>query len=251
MLLAPSSYGKSSVIEAVDQPVRTLEAMLRAETANEVRASREALIYVEAQIKAKKTILGTELKKGEGGGSLPSEIAGLEQDAINIKAKATPPALVADDFTVEAATDLLECNDERVTVTSGDTGIFNIQRYGDNPSIELLLKCWKGEPHREIRRGRDRDADLQGPSMAMLLQRKSSKREIAGGEASGACDWRAVASFSARDARGHDRFSRHRKSHPRGARHSENATSEINEQLVNLARSLQANEGGAVELSAR
>lgn len=168
-ILAPSSYGKSSVIEAVDQPVRTLESELRAERADEVRRCRADVIYTEAQIKAQQAILASTLKKGEAVGDLPSEIAQLEDDVKALAALATPPVLVADDFTVEAVVDVLEQNGERVTVTSGDTGVFNVERYSENPSIELLLKAWKGEPHREIRRGRAADADLKRPSMAMLV----------------------------------------------------------------------------------
>ena len=248
VLLAPSSYGKSSVIEAVDQPVRTLEALLRAETAGEVRANRETLVYVEAQIKAKNSLLSSALKKGEGGGSLPSEIAGLEQDAIDLKAKATPPALVADDFTVEAATDQLEMNDERVTVTSGDTGIFNVQRYGDSPSIELLLKSWKGEPHREIRRGRDRDADLEHPSMAMLVATQVENVKSLAVKHPGLVTRGLLPRFLPVMPDDTIGFRDIGKAILEGRGIPKTLQTKFNEQLVNLARNLQANEGGGVEL---
>jgi hypothetical protein len=171
-LFAPSSYGKSSVIESVDQPIRLLERELREAKAESVKRSRSDVIYTQARIKAKTSeLVAAQKKKAESGAAsdLANEIAALEEDLKAAKADAVLPALVADDFTVEAVVDVLELNDERVTVTSSDTGIFNVERYNSNPSIELLLKCWKGEAHREIRRGRADDADLQKPSMAMLV----------------------------------------------------------------------------------
>ncbi len=169
-VFAPSSYGKSSVIESVDQPIRLLERELREAKAESIKRSRSDVIYIESRIKAKHSELVASQKSDDGDAtSLANEIAALEEDLKSAKADATLPALVADDFTVEAVVDVLELNDERVTVTSSDTGIFNIERYNSNPSIELLLKCWKGEAHREIRRGRADDADLQKPSMAMLV----------------------------------------------------------------------------------
>ena len=249
VLLAPSSYGKSSVIEAVDQPIRTLEAALRAETAAEVKQNREALVYVEAQIKAKKGLLASALKKGESADRLPAEIADLEEEALDLKAKAAPPALVADDFTVEAVTDLLERNDERVTVTSGDTGIFNIQRYGDSPSIELLLKSWKGEPHREIRRHRDRDADLQRPSMAMLVATQVENVKALAVKHPELVTRGLLPRFLPVVPADNIGFRDIGKAIRDGVGIPKTLQTKLNEQLVSLARSLQANEGGGVELS--
>lgn len=248
-LLAPSSYGKSSVIEAVDQPVRTLEAKLRAETAAEVAKNRETLVYVEAQIKAKKTLLSSALKKGEAADDLPKQIADLEIEAEEVKAKATAPALVADDFTVEAVTDLLELNGERVTVTSGDTGIFNIQRYSDNPSIELLLKCWKGEPHREIRRGRDKDADLQKPSMAMLVATQVENVKTLAVKHPGLVTRGLLPRFLPVIPEDTIGFRDVGKAILEGRGIPKTLQARFNAKLVDLVKQLQKNEGGGVVLS--
>jgi hypothetical protein len=248
-LLAPSSYGKSSVIEAVDQPIRTLEANLRMDTADEVKRCRADVLYVEAQIKAKQAILLSTLKKGEAAGDLPKQIAQLEDDLKALKAKATAPVLVADDFTVEAIVDVLEQNDERVTVTSGDTGIFNVERYSDNPSIELLLKCWKGEPHREIRRGRAEDADLKRPSMAMLVATQVENVRALAAKNPALVHRGLLPRFLPVIPEDRIGFRDIRDAILNGKGIAHHKQAAFNDRLVRLARHIQGLEGGVVELS--
>lgn len=249
MLLAPSSYGKSSVIEAVDQPVRTLEAQLRAETEIEVRRCRADVIHVEHEIKAKQTLLNSALKKGEPGSRIAEEIAQLEQDLRTLKAKSKPPVLTADDFTPEAVVDVLEQNDERVTVTSGDSGIFNLERYGENPSIELLLKCWKGEPHREVRRGRIEDADLQRPSMAMLVATQVENVKALAAKNPALVHRGLLPRFLPVLPEDKIGFRDIKAAILTGRGIPRDKQTRFNERLIDLARKLQAREGGVIELS--
>jgi hypothetical protein len=228
--------------------VRTLEAELRAETEDEVRRCRADVLYLEAQIKAKQTILSSALKKGEPAGNLPREIAELEDDLKVLRAKAIAPVLVADDFTVEAVVDVLERNDERVTVTSGDTGIFNVERYSDNPSIELLLKCWKGEPHREIRRGRAEDADLRRPSMAMLVATQLENVRALAVRNPALVHRGLLPRFLPVIPADTIGFRDVRKAILNGKGISHEKQSAFNERLIRLARAIQSMEGGVVEL---
>jgi hypothetical protein len=158
------------LIAVADQPVRTLESNLRAGKADEVRRCRADVIYIEADIKAKKANLLKLLKAGDSDADLPQEIAQLEAELGALQKKAREPVLVADDFTAEAIAGIMDDNEERAVVTSGDTCVFNVERYGDNPSIELLLKSWEGSPHREARKSKDREcADLKRPCLAMFV----------------------------------------------------------------------------------
>lgn len=146
---------KSSVVQAIANPIREFEKEIRRSVATAVREARTAC---EIRLKQRAKLI-EDIAKAPIGPDRDAFLHDLQQleEEIATNPIPTEPVLLADDCTPEHLATLMSQNNGRLGVLTAEGDLFDILagRYSGQPNIGIVLKAHSGDEVR-VDRGTQR-----------------------------------------------------------------------------------------------
>lgn len=168
----PPGSRKSAAFEAVFGVVWEMQSKWQAQVAPEVQLRKDMREAEEKSITAVKAKIG-RAKSEDSRQQLLAELA-------TIRANMTPeihePLIwIGGDVTQERLSQLLAQHGERLAIIDAEGTLFDLIAglYSSRPNFDLLLKCWRGDPHRVERVGREA-VQLQSPLVTLCITTQPS-----------------------------------------------------------------------------